>query len=527
MTSLVPTLLALSLIAQTVDRASSPREGHPPNVLVILADQHRFDCLGAMGHPDIKTPNLDRLAADGVLFRNSFCTWPVCTPSRYSLISGLSVQQHGGRSNRATLPPSIATFPASLRDAGYDTATVGKMHFMPAYLDVGFRRMFLAEQNGRGRLVDDYHRDLRKHGLIDSVDLIDQEPPFRRHAPDSYWQTFGAGPSNLPEEHHSTTWIGNRALEILEGWDPNTPGLLMVSFIKPHHPFDPPRPWDSMYDPQSLTILPGWTDDEPDVDRQQSRGYFDNTTLTKPALRRVMAHYYATISQLDAQVGRMIDALKRKGLYDNTLIVYTADHGEFLGFHHMILKGNHMYDPLIKVPLIVKFPANRHAKSVRDALVSSIDVTATILQETARPLAPDMRGRPLEPILSGRRPERALVFAEDGAQTMVRTKTRKLLYSSRPGQSMFFDLENDPLELRNLIDDPSRQAEIQALKEALLAWYQTETRTGPYLNLESRQIDQPNVPNDRVEAEAAMERYINERMETLRPDPSQPFNPRR
>ena len=481
-----------------------------PNVLVIHADQHRFDCLGAMGNPDVRTPNLDALARDGVLFRNSFCTWPVCTPSRYSLLSGLYVRQHRGRTNRATLPPGTATFANLLREAGYHTAAAGKMHFMPAYLDVGFSRLQLAEQNGAGRLVDDYHRYLRERDLVDSVDLTDQEQPFRSRAPGEYWQSFGAGVSNLAEEHHSTTWIGNRAAEFLSEWRKGSPGLLMVGFVKPHHPFDPPAPWNLRYDPAKLTVLPGWTEAVPARDAEYRRGYFDNTTLTLPALRRVIAHYYATISQLDAQIGRMLEELRRKGIYDDTLIVYTSDHGEYLGFHHLLLKGNHMYDPLARVPLIVKFPGRRHAGTVSDALVSSIDVTATILGEAGVTAPSDMRGRSLADLLGGK--GRAMVFVEDSDAVMVRTRTRKLIHSTRAGQSLFFDLEKDPLELENLFERPERQAEVQRLKETLLAWFQDEARTAPYLDLEARQVAQPNVPRDRVGAERSMQEYLNRKM---------------
>ena len=131
-----------------------------PNILLIHADQHRFDCLGAYGHPDIRTPNIDALAADGVRYENSFCPFPVCTPSRYSLLSGQYVHQHRGWDNHCTLPPGTETFPAILKQAGYKTAAVGKMHFTPTYLDVGFDEMVLAEQDGPGRWDDDYHRQL-------------------------------------------------------------------------------------------------------------------------------------------------------------------------------------------------------------------------------------------------------------------------------------------------------------------------------------------------------------------------------
>jgi arylsulfatase A-like enzyme len=464
-----------------------------------------------MGNPDIKTPNLDALARDGVLFRNSFCTWPVCTPSRYSLLSGQYVRQHRGRSNVATLLPSTPTFANLLRAAGYQTKAVGKMHFMPAYLDVGFTELQLAEQNGRGRLVDDYHRYLKQQGLIDSVDLMDQEQPYRSRAPVEYWQTFGSGASNLSEEHHSTTWIGNRAVETISQWNSNRPGLLMVGFIKPHHPFDPPVPWNTMYDPEKLTILPGWTEQATERDLER-HGYFDNKTLTRPVLRRVMAHYYATISQLDAQVGRMIRVLKQKGLYDETLIIYTADHGEYLGFHHLLLKGNLMYDPLIKVPLIIKFPQGKYKGKVSDTLVSSIDVTSTLLRQSGLGPGPDMRGHPLQPVCAGEQPGRDLTFAEDGSFVMLRSHNRKLLYSNRPERSLFFDLEKDPLETNNLADDLRFKEEIQQMKDALLSWFQVDAQTSAYLDLQARQIGQPNVPPDRVGTEKEMEDYIRIRM---------------
>lgn len=491
--------------------AAEPR----PHVLVIHADQFRFDCLGVMGHPDVRTPNLDALARDGVLFRNSFCTWPVCTPSRYSLLSGQTVSQHRGRTNRATLPPGTPTFASLLRAGGYTTAAVGKMHFTPAYLDVGFSRLLLAEQNGRGRLVDDYHRDLRAHGLIDSVDLIDQEQPYRGRAGDSYWKSFGAGVSNLPEAQHSTTWIGDRAVEALGQWSAQQPCLLMAGFIKPHHPFDPPERWHALYDPARLTVLPGWTDPPLDRDLAYRPGYFDNRTLTLPALRQVMADYYATISQVDAQVGRMLDALKRQRLYDQTLIVFTSDHGEYLGFHHLILKGNLMYDPLVKVPLILKFPRQKHAGQSSDALVSSIDVTRTILDEAGIKPGPDMHGLPLEAVAAGKSPGRSFVFTEDSGMVMVRSRTRKLLYSPRPGRSLFFDLERDPYELEDRIDDASASRDVQSMTQALLRWLVADDRSGPYVDLEAKQIERPNVPRDRVAVEQSMQQYIDQMMDKV------------
>ncbi|MDX9753493.1 MAG: sulfatase-like hydrolase/transferase, partial [bacterium] len=292
-----------------------------PNVLVIHVDQHRFDCLSVTGNPDVKTPHIDALAGDSVLFENSFCPFPVCTPSRYSLLSGQYVHQHGGFTNRSTLSPAIDTFPKLLRAAGYKTKAVGKMHFTPTYLDVGFDEMELSEQDGEGRWDDDYHRFLMQHDLVDRIDLMDQRKEYRNGAPKSYWDAFGAVVSGLPEKYHSTTWVGDRSIDTLNTWDASQPHLLMAGFIKPHHPFDPPAPWHQMYDPDTLTILPGWTEECLAWDYSYSHGYFDNKTLNIPALKRCMAYYYATISQIDHHVGRMIEVLKKKNLYDNTMII--------------------------------------------------------------------------------------------------------------------------------------------------------------------------------------------------------------
>jgi arylsulfatase A-like enzyme len=168
-----------------------------PNILLIHADQHRIDCLGAYGNQEVRTPNLDALAADGVTYPNSFCTFPVCTPSRYSLITGLYVHQHLGWTNHCTLPSGIPMFPKILREAGYRTAAVGKMHFTPTYLDVGFEDMCLSEQNGLGRYDDDYHRWLMAEGLCPGLDFMDQEREFRGNATEEYWDNVGAMESDL------------------------------------------------------------------------------------------------------------------------------------------------------------------------------------------------------------------------------------------------------------------------------------------------------------------------------------------
>jgi len=463
------------------------------NILLIHADQHRFDCLGAYGNPDVRTPNIDAVAADGVRYTESFCPLPICTPSRYSLLTGLYVRQHLGGTNRCTLPAGLETFPRLLREAGYSTAAVGKMHFTPTYLDVGFDEMRLAEQDGEGRYDDDYHRWLREEGLCDRLDLMDQVREYRDAAPPEYWRAFGAIESDLDEAHHSTTWIGDRAVEAVDRWAGGG-NLLMVGFIKPHHPFDPPAPWSGMYDADALTVLPGWLDEPMPRDLAFSRGYFPHADLTEQALRRAMAHYYATISQIDHHVGRLIDVLKRRGLYDRTIIVYTGDHGDYLGFHHMLLKGNYLYDPLAKVPLIVKLPAGRRAGEVSGELVSNVDVAPTLLSLCGCDVPAAMQGIDLS--AEGAAAGRDAVFAEDwgGRQYMARTRDRKLLLCPDDRQSQYFDLAADPLEMTNLYADPARRSEIDELRSRLLRWALFDRPYVAHVDEAAGTIDADNAP---------------------------------
>ncbi|WP_020577349.1 sulfatase [Actinopolymorpha alba] len=461
------------------------------NVLVIQADQFRWDCFGAAGNHHVRTPNLDRLTADAVRYPNAFCTYPVCTPSRYSLLSGLYVHQHGGRTNRSTLAPHIDTFPRALRRAGYHTAAVGKMHFTPTYLDVGYDHMELAEQNGPGRYDDDYHRDLHAAGYTPVTDLLDQELEFRREAPPGYWNSFGARTSELPESLHSTTWIADRALRTLSTWATEA-HLLHVSFIKPHHPFDPPAPWDQLYDPEALPPLPGWAEHVSAADSGHQDGYFPYNTLTRRALQKVMAHYYATITQLDHQVGRLLDELRTRGLYDDTLIIFTADHGEYLGFHHLLLKSGPMYDPVVKVPLLVKFPRSVRGGETNNNLVSMVDLMPTILGACECEAATSLPGHDLADVSH----KRTHVLAESRTvhpTYMVRTETHKLLQGTNPAETAIFDLVRDPHETTNRIADPALRTPLQQLQEYLFRWLAFDTRPN-YLDEAAPQIDAPNLP---------------------------------
>ena len=493
-------------------REQSERARNSPNVLLIYSDQHRYDCLGVAGHPDIDTPHIDALAADGVWYPHSYCCSNVCTPSRYSLLTGLYVHQHGGRGNRSTLPAGISTFPRVLRDLGFDTSAVGKMHFTPTYLDVGFSRMRLAEQDGVGRYVDDYHAWLMDKDLIDGLDSIDQIWEYRRRAPADYWDSFGAQVSELDEEHHSTTWIAEQALAEISAWDPEKKHLLMVGFIKPHHPFDPPASWADKYDPAVLQLPPGWTDSPLARDLALSSGFFPVQQLTESRLRKVMAYYFALISQIDHQVGRIVALLKERGMYENTMIIYTADHGEYLGYHHLLLKDGPLYDPIVKVPLVIKFAGDARSGGTHAGQVNSLDVTATIMAATSavypvNPLMPvglpglDLAEATVDhetvfaerweanqrTIMSG---EFAEVLEKGGGLTsfMARTNRYKLLLDRQDSRTLLFDFNEDPYEMTNLYMDERYQSIAAELRDRIVDWAVFANPVPMYTDAAAQQI---------------------------------------
>jgi arylsulfatase A-like enzyme len=483
-----------------------------PNILLIMTDQHRYDCLGAYGNDYVQTPHIDRLAADGVVFEQSFCSFPVCTPSRYSLLTGLYARQHLGQGNHSTIPSAFDTFPRMLKNAGYRTRAVGKMHLTPTYLDVGFEEMELAEQDGAGRYDDDYHRYLKDHGVVDRVDLMDQVKEYRDQAPRDYWDTFGAIESDVPEEHHSTTWIGERALAAIDRWDGGG-NLLLASFVKPHHPFDPPAPWSRLYRPDDLALLPGWTNQCLPHDLDMHEGYFPHETLTEVVLRQVMAHYYGAISHIDSWVGKMLDRLKSRNVYDDTLVIFTSDHGEYIGFHHLLLKGGYLYDPLVQVPLIIKYPFNQHAdrRGTRsDALVSNIDIAPTVLRQAGCEPGPFMTGLDL----AGEPAGREVVFAEGPRQQqyMLRSRDHKLLLRKHRDRSLFFDLQEDAMELNNVFHHADYQRDVHRYSEALAEMLLFDIPQPVYLDENAPVIDAGNVPAMNDDHRDVMSTWVRQEM---------------
>ncbi len=434
-----------------------------PNIILIMADMMRWDCAGFAGNPDVRTPNLDALAAKGAYFPQTICPFPLCVPSRMSFLTGLYPSQHGVVDNRQSLAHGADTLPRRLQHAGYQTAGVGKMHFNPPRADYGFDRLLLAEQDGEGRYVDDYHRWLKRQGRFDQVDAWDQID--RDTAPRSYWDSFGAMRSNLPERFYSTTWIGDQALQQVRSM--HEPFFLWVSFVKPHHPFDPPEPWDEMYDRAALRLPPDFRLPVPEADRERFNR-FDLGKMNENRFRRVLAYYYATISHMDKQIGRLLATLTARGITNN-LIVFCADHGEYMGQHGLLTKIGQTYDSLLRIPLLVAGLAGQRQGLVSNALVEMTDLFPTLLEAVGESPPGGIPGKSLVPVLrSGRGMLRRVAYAEAGNDSRIARSSRyKLIESSREDLCAFYDLSADPCEFDNLHRTSSLAKEQAAMRASL------------------------------------------------------------
>ncbi len=478
-----------------------------PNILFITSDQHRGDCFGFEGRR-IQTPHLDEMARTGTRF--SACITPnnVCQPSRASILTGLLPNTHGVHDNGIDLLPELgeAGFAGQLVKAGYRTGYIGKAHFATSHT---FESTGTPECRHSTHLYgpDWFGPYMGFEYLELVVEGHNQWPPMKPPAGQHYERWYyadGQGDernrlyqlalppetgapqtwhSALPTAWHNSTWIGDRTIEYLRNHK-DEPFCCWASFPDPHHPFDAPDPWSRMHDPAEVELPPHRTLDldrrpwwhraslegVPDIDphlRKIREEYSRILELTDDQLRQITANYYGMISLIDHNVGRILIALEDLGLAENTIVIFTADHGDWLGDHGLILKGPMMYDGLLRVGMIVRGPGVPAGKVVDDP-VSTIDVKATIEDYAqAQASGPD-HSRSLRKLIETDEDSRDFAYNEWDLNASrcgvalflrtVRTKTHKLTLELESGAGELYDLVNDPHEVDNLFDDPGSAA---------------------------------------------------------------------
>ena len=496
----------------------------PKNILFIMFDQLRWDYLSCAGHPHLKTPNIDALAEQGVRFTRAYCQSPVCGSSRMSFYTGRYCHSHGATWNRVPLRVGEHTMGDHLRDYGMDCWLVGKTH-MKADKE-GMERLGIPEGSIIGVRTeqcgfDVWERDdgMRPEGPDGSYDPKGAETynawlRERGYPGENPWHDFANAsrdengnvlsgwvmenarkPAAIKDEESETPYMTSRAIEFMDQAG-DAPWCLHLSYIKPHWPYIAPPPYNNMYGPEHVIPVnrsdAEWDDMHP-VFETYASGKVGKSFAREEVRAEVIPSYMGLIKQCDDQMGRLFDYLKETGLWENTLIVLTSDHGDYLGDHWMGEKDL-FHDCSAKIPMIIHDPspaANATRGTTCDALVEAIDLAPTFLEIAGGEERPHiLEGRSLMPIIHGKTPEDWRSFAisennygiyagaaafsdtmDDPRQFMVVTERWKYVHA--PGlRPMLFDLENDPHELNDLGADPN-YADVRAdHREMLASWAQ-------------------------------------------------------
>lgn len=468
-----------------------------PNLLLITSDQQHWNTIGAF-NPEISTPNLDRLVREGTAFSRAYCPNPTCTPTRASIITGMYPSQHGAWTLGTKLDEQRTTVGELLCDGGYRTALIGKAHFHP----IGSTEQYPSLE-GKDKLHDyefwknftgpyygfEHAELLRNHT---NEWLVGQHYAlWMEEKGCANWRDYFTAPTGtmdekhqfdwpIPEEYHYNAWIAERTNDLLEQYKANDDSFfLWASFPDPHPPYLVPEPWASMYDPDRLTIpkgTPGEHEANPPhfaMTQQQNpdfssymetgfgiHGYHSHLMFTEEEHKKAVAVYYGMVSFMDRYIGRILDKLDELGLAEDTIIVFTTDHGHFFGQHGLQAKGGFHYEDLLRVPFLVKYPNVVPAGQVSDAMQSLVDLAPTFLWFAGRPVPGAMTGVDQSevwrsPTLSARD---HIICEFRHEPTTIHQKTYvndryKLTVYYNQAYGELFDLQEDPNEVRNLWND--------------------------------------------------------------------------
>ena len=432
---------------------ASEKPGDRPNILFLMGDQHRGDCIGADGNRSIITPNLDRLANEGARFRCAYSSTPSCTPARAGILTGLSPWNHGMLGFFQVAKKYPHEMPRMISAAGYDTLGIGKMHFHPQRNTHGYRQTLL-DESGRVHskgFVSDYRQWFKR-----KAQKLDPD------ATGIGWNDHRAKAYVLPERLHPTAWTGDEAVRFLENHKDPTPFLLKVSFARPHSPYDAPPRWWNRYKDAELPerVLGDW------CERHAQRGKKHNNALWQGDLgaekaREARVGYYGNISFIDEQIGRMLAVLEKRGQLENTLILYTADHGDMTGDHHLWRK-TYAYEPSVQIPMIVRGPASMGATARGQVISQPVelrDIMPTFLESAGIGFETEQYdGRSMIDLIRGKSEgwrdyidlEHSACYSPMNQWTALTDGRMKYIYYAPDGRQQLFDLEQDPGETRDL-----------------------------------------------------------------------------
>ena len=429
-----------------------------PNILLLMTDQQRWDAMGCSGDW-VQTPNLDRIAGEGVQFTNCVTTSPVCIPTRLSLATGLYPHNtHVWNNMNHLMPPETPTWMQAVREAGYRTSLFGKTHLHPHNGDLREREGLM---NAYG--LDDVNEIGGPRASANVLSHMTAEweskglwDGYRA----DYRERFGTKPylvrpSTLGLENYADVYVGQQAKQYLQNYDREEPWCCWVSFGGPHEPWDTPEPYASMYDPEQMP---------PAVPRppvgERPRGHLDrlmqrmNPKFESGEIGRLRANYAGNVTLIDDQIGEILDAIEARGELDNTVIVHTSDHGEMNGDYGLIYKGNFL-NGAVRIPLLVRTPDSTNAGSICDSPVEWIDIGPTLVEAAGGELEHRQFGKSLCPVLTN--PEvthRDFAISEIQGEIMLLNQEWKAVLNANGEVYLLFDVENDPNETENLAGRP-------------------------------------------------------------------------
>lgn len=448
-----------------------------PNILFLFSDQHRYDAISANGNSVCKTPAIDSLARDGMTFQKAYTTVALCTPARGTVITGLFPHNHGQLANIGNFngvfdrqilgKPHLNHY---LKAQGYQIGMAGKWHLPEA----GNCELWEADE---WHTEQEFHRQLRERG-------IDFEQG-RSNVQRLEWTgkaTF-CGPSVLKAEDAFETWVADHVISMIDRFtQSDSPFMIHSNFFAPHFPYAVPEPFDKMYDPSKIPMWANFNEmfvNKPTV-QQSEMLRWNASHLTWPDWQRAIAAYYGYCTYMDTQIQRILDALDERGLRENTLVVYSADHGDMLGSHRIFNKGMNGYEETHHIPSFARWPGVIASGSTCSAFTSLADIMPTFLDVAGCVDQPHMDGRSMLPLFKGEVPDdwrQSIMFEFHGYEPAlcsiraVRTDKWKYIYNPC-SEDELYDMETDPGELHNLAPMRGFKHVLRRMKLLMVEWLQ-------------------------------------------------------
>lgn len=443
-----------------------------PNVLWLMSDQHNANCAGYAGHPLVKTPALDKIAERGVNFTNGFANNPICSPSRICFMNGQYMHHHRmfGNDHSDIQTPNPDSMASLFRRWGYQTGLFGKSHMVRRWDEEGFESIAytdLCDADDDDPRTTHYFNYLVEHGLADHYEE-GSEKKGMDHCKD------GSAPATLPYEHSIERFTGNKTMEFLENRDASRPFFVHMSFQRPHAPIAPAPEFFNMYNPDDIELP------------ESAKDLFENGFAGKPVfmlehikqnreypicdgdekrLKRCLASYYALITCIDSEILRVLEHLEKTGELENTIVFYTADHGDFAGEHGLFHKNFGIYESIQRIPYLLSYPGGPRGVT-RDGIVESVDLYPTLCELCQIPTPAGRDGISLVPVMEGNAPGKDAAYCEWDCFSnrkkicAVRTKDFRLVFYGKNMIGELYDRRTDPGEIHNLWNDPA-YAEVQ------------------------------------------------------------------